>query len=260
MSTYYAVVSGRKKGIYDNWKDCREQVHKFSGSKFKSFGTYTEAEAYFEEMGAELIEGCTPLQAASHKTKVQTNNKLKYVDVYTDGSHKKTTGYIGGGIYCKYANNEYKESFTCNDEFLEGYGVEERKISNPTAEFLALAQLFYYFYQQPLASDLCLRVWIDYDEIRNWMNGSSRTKQPYIKLIKETCSNMLRGIKCQVELCRVDAHSGQQGNDAADVLAKDETVHSNIHELVKILCSDKIDKRDDICVRDYSYNDGELMR
>jgi ribonuclease H-related protein len=258
MSKYYAVVSGRKKGIFETWDECKAQVHKFSGAKYKSFHTLQEAEEYFENLGVDLVEKSAPTQAAAHKTKVKVNPKFNYVDVYTDGSHKRNVGYVGGGIYCKYEDKEYKESFTCDDDFLEGYGIEGYTISNPTAEFLALAQLLYYFYQQPLLPNLCIRVWIDYDEVRNWMNGLSRTNAPYIKKIKETCDNMLKGIKCQVELHRVEGHSNDPGNDAADKLAKDETVHSNISELVEALRFETVERRDDLCVRDYSYENGEL--
>ncbi len=42
---YYAVLKGRKTGIFANWADCEEQINGFSGALYKSFKTRGEAEA-----------------------------------------------------------------------------------------------------------------------------------------------------------------------------------------------------------------------
>ena len=41
---YYVVWIGRKPGIYDNWKDCERQVKGYSGAKYKSFKSKSDAE------------------------------------------------------------------------------------------------------------------------------------------------------------------------------------------------------------------------
>lgn len=51
---FYVVFIGRVPGIYEKWEDCKSQVHRFSGSKFKAYDTFEEAsEAFdhFEETG-----------------------------------------------------------------------------------------------------------------------------------------------------------------------------------------------------------------
>jgi len=45
---YYAVLKGRKTGIFTNWQECEEQVKGFSGAVYKSFKTREEAEAALE--------------------------------------------------------------------------------------------------------------------------------------------------------------------------------------------------------------------
>lgn len=45
---YYAVANGRKIGIFDNWKECNEQVYEFPKNKFKSFENYKEAIDYLK--------------------------------------------------------------------------------------------------------------------------------------------------------------------------------------------------------------------
>lgn len=43
--TYYVVFEGRVPGIYEEWEDCKYQVHKFSGNCYKGYATRQEADA-----------------------------------------------------------------------------------------------------------------------------------------------------------------------------------------------------------------------
>jgi viroplasmin and RNaseH domain-containing protein len=43
--TYYVVFEGRVPGVYDEWEDCKQQVHKFSGNCYKGYTTRQEAVA-----------------------------------------------------------------------------------------------------------------------------------------------------------------------------------------------------------------------
>ena len=43
--TYYVVFEGRVPGVYEEWEDCKKQVHKFSGNCYKGYVTRQEAEA-----------------------------------------------------------------------------------------------------------------------------------------------------------------------------------------------------------------------
>ena len=44
---FYAVRRGRTSNtIYTTWEECKQQVHRFSGAEFKSFRTYSDAQAY----------------------------------------------------------------------------------------------------------------------------------------------------------------------------------------------------------------------
>lgn len=42
---YYAVLKGRKTGIFTSWEECEEQIKGFKGARYKSFNTRGEAEA-----------------------------------------------------------------------------------------------------------------------------------------------------------------------------------------------------------------------
>ncbi|KAK1574567.1 hypothetical protein QYE76_048135 [Lolium multiflorum] len=41
----YVVYKGRVPGVYEEWQDCLEQVHKFSGNSYKGYATREEAVA-----------------------------------------------------------------------------------------------------------------------------------------------------------------------------------------------------------------------
>jgi len=43
--TWYVVFEGRVPGVYEEWTDCKEQVHKFSGNCYKGYPTQQEAVA-----------------------------------------------------------------------------------------------------------------------------------------------------------------------------------------------------------------------
>ena len=44
----YVVYKGRVPGVYDDWEECRRQVHRFSGNSYKGYTTRAEAEARYE--------------------------------------------------------------------------------------------------------------------------------------------------------------------------------------------------------------------
>lgn len=48
MSKYYVVWIGRKPGIYNNWPDAQEQIHRFKGARHQSFETRAEAVEAFK--------------------------------------------------------------------------------------------------------------------------------------------------------------------------------------------------------------------
>ena len=43
----YVVYKGEVPGVYDDWEDCRRQVHRFSGNSYKRYPTRAEAEARY---------------------------------------------------------------------------------------------------------------------------------------------------------------------------------------------------------------------
>jgi len=53
----YVVYKGKIPGVYDNWEECRRQVHRFSGNCYKGYTTREEAEArYVRYLAGERME------------------------------------------------------------------------------------------------------------------------------------------------------------------------------------------------------------
>ena len=112
---YYAVAVGRKKGIYMTWNECKEQIQRFKGPKYKKFNTKEEAEEFIKE----------------NENYNQPLDELKAdLFVYTDGScinngYENAKGGIG--IY-----------FGENDSRNVSRKLEIEKITNNIAELTAI--------------------------------------------------------------------------------------------------------------------------
>ena len=53
VMTWYVVYKGKVPGVYNDWKECRRQVHCFSGNSYKGYTTRTEAESRYTRYLAE---------------------------------------------------------------------------------------------------------------------------------------------------------------------------------------------------------------
>ncbi|KAK1612837.1 hypothetical protein QYE76_036510 [Lolium multiflorum] len=65
--TYYVVFEGRVPGVYEEWEECKKQVHKFSGNCYKGYPTRHEAVAKWRahqanksKMKTFLCRSCSP--------------------------------------------------------------------------------------------------------------------------------------------------------------------------------------------------------
>ena len=51
---YYVVWKGVNPGVYDNWEDCKAQVHGFEGAKFKSFESLSSEISFFKSSAGDI--------------------------------------------------------------------------------------------------------------------------------------------------------------------------------------------------------------
>ena len=187
-SKYYAVRKGRKPGIYRTWDACKSQVFKCEGAEYKSFTTEAEALCYMEAV------------------KDETGESDSYA--YVDGSFNAAPGVYGFGGFLMPDGNKY---------ILSGSGDDKDMASmrNGAGEILGSMAAVQKAIELGIES---VDVYFDYMGIRAWALGEwKRNKKgtiayyDYMQSVKD---------KIAVNFVKVKGHSGVDGNEEADRLAK----------------------------------------
>jgi ribonuclease HI len=103
---YYAIASGRKPGIYDNWPAAQAQVTGYQGARFKGFPTRGEAEAWLKN--PIYTRAAKKVRHTAGPSITDTSPRTDEVTIYTDGGARYNPGPGGYGIVQIY-NGERKE-------------------------------------------------------------------------------------------------------------------------------------------------------
>lgn len=199
---YYAVKVGKTPGIYRNWDDCKAMVHGVPGAVYKSFRTREEAETF---MGETQNEGKSVSVSDAAGT---VDAALPQVYAFVDGSYNVATKVYGYG------------GFLVHDgirEVLTGSGEQEEMASmrNVAGEILGSMAAIQKAVELGLTE---LTVYYDYMGIEMWATGAwKRNKKgtaayyDYVQSVKD---------KIKLHFVKVKGHSGVEGNEEADRLAK----------------------------------------
>lgn len=142
---------------------------------------------------------------------------MRTITLYTDGSHFKGrsgSGRLGcGGIMILDGRVVDKFSLEATPQFLiDEYGTNQ--VSNPTMEMLGALQALRYFKQNFKKGDRII-LKADYMGVRDWCTGKWKTKEPYIKAIKD---DILREIKSQGIDVTFEWVKGHQRGNSPDVI------------------------------------------
>lgn len=159
--SFYAVKRGRKRGIFNSWKECSAQVHKYQGACFKKFNNKQEAELFVKSLktDSKTSPGSSPKasKAPVKKKKTEDCNEKIVLKFYTDGSCisnvnvSKNVYPAGYGIVFLTASSQ--SSSTDIKPVLEKYGrlvleptdmnfLGAEVTSNNTAELTAIGEVF----------------------------------------------------------------------------------------------------------------------
>lgn len=198
VKKFYAVKQGRETGIFLTWEECKKQVWGYQNALFRSFTTREDAYAWLDQ-NEKLADptSCT---------------------IYTDGSHQREQDYLGIGAWCQWKEDQFEFSARVTKETLESYGIPiNSEVSNPTAEFLAFAEIIKKFEGRTLKTPITFIS--DYIGVKNWMTGTWKASEMHIKLILKRCQEIMKTIKGDISFGWVKGHSGNDGNNNADRLA-----------------------------------------
>ena len=199
-NNFYAVRAGRQPGIYKTWAECQRQVIGFKGAKFKGFVTLEEAEAF---MGSRNGIG------AARKGKRQGSGDFsRGTVIFVDGSYMKGRYSWGFAAY-----EEGELVFTANGA---GTSKDAAKLHNVAGEMDAAGEAVRWAEAQGL-EDTGVTICHDYEGIAAWPLGHWQAKLPQTQEYAAFMQPRLGWVRFQ----KVAGHTGVEGNELADRLAKE---------------------------------------
>lgn len=200
---FYAVKCGLTPGIYNSWEECKQNVIGFSGSKYKSFETYEEAQKF---MNGEIDYDC---KSDDKKSEPSTVNITESIYSFVDGSFNPKTNIYGCGGFLVVEDKKYIIQGNGNDLSLAS-------MRNVAGEILGSMLAIKKAIELNLKE---ITIYYDYLGIQMWAENKWKTNKKGTQDYKNFIENSRKVI--DIKFKKVKGHSGIEGNEEADKLAKE---------------------------------------
>lgn len=208
-SKFYAVARGRNTGIFTSWADCQKSVISYPGAIFKSFLNKEDAERFLKENTCSFSGESSPVKEDSPAKNTSPSLDDVGAYAYVDGSYNSKSKTYGFGGFLMANQGKY---------ILQGCGNDKDMASMRNVSGEILGAVAAVKKSMELGLDR-LTLYYDYLGIEMWARGLWKRNKEGTQSYHEFMQKAMTDIS--IEFKKVVGHSGVEGNEEADRLAKE---------------------------------------
>ncbi|KRX88203.1 Ribonuclease H1 [Trichinella pseudospiralis] len=234
MSPFYAVRKGRNCGVFPTWEECKMQVNGYSGAEYKKFSTEQEAREFTNSVSQndrvqfnsfapwipEQKRLTTPAEQQTSTNNMRwssSNERKSFAVCYTDGAcvnNGKLGARAGIGVY--WGENDPRNV----SEPLKGLQTNNRAEIEACSRAIEQAKRDGITHLEIRTDSKyvlkCVTEWMPKWRKNNWVKPDGEMVKNLDDLLHlDRLANSIN-----VKWTYVVAHSGTEGNEKADMLAK----------------------------------------